>query len=142
MGSKINIMKIELTPIAYILSVFKDNKKKITKDTISKITLTDDFTEEAFFGIENLKHLEIVWYFHLSNKTIKTMTYPRGDKTRPERGIFTLRSPHRPNHIATTIVKLIKREGKTITVYGLDAIDGSPVLDIKPADQALKKHKF
>jgi tRNA-Thr(GGU) m(6)t(6)A37 methyltransferase TsaA len=135
-------MKIELTPVAYIESEFKDNNRKITKDTISKIILTDDFTEEAFYGLETLSHLEIIWYFHLSNKTIKTMGYPRGDTNRPKRGIFALRSPHRPNHIATTIVKLIKKEGKTITVYGLDAIDGSPVLDIKPADQALKGHKF
>jgi len=135
-------MKIELTPVAYIESEFKDNNRKITKDTISKIILTDDFTEEAFYGLETLSHLEIIWYFHLSNKTIKTTGYPRGDTNRPKRGIFALRSPHRPNHIATTIVKLIKKEGKTITVYGLDAIDGSPVLDIKPADQALKGHKF
>ncbi len=135
-------MKIELTPIAYINSVFKDSRKKITKDTISKITLTDDFTEDAFYGIEKITHLEIIWYFHLTSKTIKTMAHPRGDKTIPKRGIFTLRSPHRPNHIATTIVKLVKREGKTLTVYGLDAIDNSPVLDIKPADQAMKNHKF
>ncbi len=132
-------MKIEITPIAYIESEFIDNTRKITKDTISKITLSDEFTEEAFHGIENLNYLEIIWYFHLSGKTIKTMGHPRGDKNREKRGIFALRSPHRPNHIATTIVKLIKREGKTITVYGLDAINGSPVIDIKPADRIMKE---
>ena len=135
-------MKITLTPIAYIKSEFKDDIEKITMDKVSTITLTDEFNEDAFHGIEKFSHLEIIWNFHLSKRTITGIIHPRGNKAYPKMGIFAMRSPHRPNHIATTIVKLIEKKGKTLTVYGLDAIDGAPVLDIKPVvDRFLPSQK-
>ncbi len=125
-------MKIELEPVAFIKSEFIDFKRKITRDTVSNIVLINEFTEDALLGIEQFSHLEIVWYFHLATKPIQQIVFPRGNKELPQMGIFAVRGPHRPNHIATTIVQLIKKEGKTLTVYGLDAVDGTPVLDIKP----------
>ena len=65
--------------------------------------------------------------------------HPRGDPRNPEVGVFASRSPMRPNHIAVTEVRLVAVEGNKLTVEGLDALDGSPVVDIKPVkrrDQA------
>jgi tRNA (adenine37-N6)-methyltransferase len=56
----------------------------------------------------------------------------RGDPQEPLRGVFAVRSPRRPNPIGLTTVKLLHIEGNTLTVAGLDAWDGTPVLDIKP----------
>ncbi|HHB51841.1 MAG TPA: tRNA (N6-threonylcarbamoyladenosine(37)-N6)-methyltransferase TrmO [Saprospiraceae bacterium] len=125
-------MKIELEPIAYIKSEFEGFDRKITRDSLSEIVLTDDFSEDALYGIEQFSHLEIIWYFHLAFKPVKELVFPRGNSDLPQMGIFAVRGPHRPNHIATTIVRLIKKDKKTLTVYGLDAVDGTPVLDIKP----------
>jgi len=57
--------------------------------------------------------------------------HPRGDLARPKRGVFTTRSPVRPNPIGLTRVELVKRQGNILIVQGLDAFEGSPVLDIK-----------
>lgn len=59
--------------------------------------------------------------------------HPRGDKSRPQRGVFALCSPHRPAPIGTTVVDILSMEGNVIRVTGLDAINGTPVLDLKPA---------
>jgi tRNA-Thr(GGU) m(6)t(6)A37 methyltransferase TsaA len=61
------------------------------------------------------------------------LQHPRGDRNRPRRGVFALRSPRRPNPIGITVVDLIDVQGNVLRVQGLDAINGTPVLDIKPA---------
>jgi tRNA-Thr(GGU) m(6)t(6)A37 methyltransferase TsaA len=74
----------------------------------------------------------VVFYFHRSQGYDLTQ-HPRGDPRRPKRGVFTLRSPRRPNPIGVTVVDLVAIEGNVLRVRGLDAINGTPVLDIKPA---------
>ncbi|MFP4021804.1 MAG: tRNA (N6-threonylcarbamoyladenosine(37)-N6)-methyltransferase TrmO, partial [Halanaerobium sp.] len=78
--------------------------------------------------IENYEYLQILFYFH------KSEGYDLISKRRkgPERGLFTSRSPRRPTPIGITTVELLQREGNKLHVYGLDAIDGTPVIDIKP----------
>ena len=61
------------------------------------------------------------------------LQHPRGDKSRPKRGVFALRSPYRPNHIGLTEVELLAINGNVLSVRGLDAINETPVLDLKPA---------
>jgi len=63
------------------------------------------------------------------------LVHPHGDRTRPKRGVFATRSPTRPNHIALTTVELLSRDGCLLRVRGLDALDGSPVFDIHPAER-------
>lgn len=58
--------------------------------------------------------------------------HPRGQEDRPERGVFSTRSPHRPNPISLHTVELLEIRGNVLRVRGMDAIDGTPVLDIKP----------
>ena len=61
------------------------------------------------------------------------LQHPRGDHTQPKRGVFALRSPRRPNPIGVTVVELLSIDGDVLTVRGMDAFDGTPVLDLKPA---------
>jgi tRNA (adenine37-N6)-methyltransferase len=125
---------IELKPIGFI----KNSRKKITDDfwggIISEITLTSDFDESALKGIEGFSHLEIIFYFdRVENSKIKTGSgHPRNNPDWPETGIFAQRGKNRPNKLGLSLVRLIDLKGKTLSVKWLDAIDGTPVLDIKP----------
>ena len=83
-------------------------------------------------GLESGQQVMVVFYFHRS-KGYDLLQQPRGDHSQPKRGVFALRSPWRPNPIGVTVVELVSIEGNVLCVRGLDAIDGTPVLDLKPA---------
>ncbi|MBS1932000.1 MAG: tRNA (N6-threonylcarbamoyladenosine(37)-N6)-methyltransferase TrmO [Bacteroidetes bacterium] len=126
-------MEISLKPIAIV----KNQRTSLSDDywgnVISEIELLDHITADAFNGIEAFSHLEIIFYFNESDKSkIVLKGHPRGNKKWPEVGIFAQRKKERPNAIGLTIVELIKREGNKLWVKRLDAIHGTPVLDIKP----------
>ncbi len=87
---------------------------------------------EACHGMEPGQRLLVIYYFHLSEGG-PLRQHPRGDESRPKRGAFMLRTPDRPNPIGLTEVELIEIHENVLRVCGLDAINGSPVLDIKPA---------
>jgi tRNA (adenine37-N6)-methyltransferase len=88
--------------------------------------------EECFDGIEQFSHLEILYHFNKSEKTCIGSEHPRENKAFPKTGIFAQRKKDRPNHIGATIVNLVARNGRKLRVQNLDAIDGTPVIDIKP----------
>lgn len=83
-------------------------------------------------GLEGEPRILVVFHFHLSDG-FELHQHPRGDTTRPARGVFALRSPRRPNPIGVTEVELLEIRGNLLTVKGLDAVHGTPILDIKPA---------
>jgi len=97
----------------------------------SKIILDPEFVT-GLTGLELQPRVLVVFHFHGSGDW-EPLQHPRGDKSRPKRGVFALRSPRRPNGIGVTEVELLGIEGDTLTVRGLDAVDGTPVLDLKPA---------
>jgi tRNA-Thr(GGU) m(6)t(6)A37 methyltransferase TsaA len=74
----------------------------------------------------------VVYYFHRSDD-YELCQHPQGDRNRSRRGVFSLRSPRRPNPIGVTVVDLVAIEGNMLRVQSLDAINGTPVLDLKPA---------
>jgi tRNA-Thr(GGU) m(6)t(6)A37 methyltransferase TsaA len=86
-------------------------------------------------GVEHADYLWILFWMHkLPEDHRKTLqVHPRGDVTKEKQGVFALRSPMRPNPVGLTRVKLVKREANTLVVEGLDALDETPVLDIKRA---------
>jgi tRNA (adenine37-N6)-methyltransferase len=98
----------------------------------SVIELSNDLQEECFDGIEEFSHLEIIFYFDRSTKVCIGSEHPRENKDYPRVGIFAQRKKDRPNHIGATIVNLIRRDGRRLIVKNLDAINGTPVIDIKP----------
>ncbi|MFN2108773.1 MAG: tRNA (N6-threonylcarbamoyladenosine(37)-N6)-methyltransferase TrmO [Anaerolineae bacterium] len=86
---------------------------------------------EGLQGLEAGRRVLVVFYFHRS-QGFDLLQHPRGDRSRPRRGVFALRSPRRPNPIGVTGVDLVAVEGNVLRVRGLDAINGTPVLDLKP----------
>jgi tRNA-Thr(GGU) m(6)t(6)A37 methyltransferase TsaA len=125
---------ITLEPIGIV----KNSRKEISDDywggLISQIILNKNYGEDSLKGIEEFSHLEIIFYFDKveTGKIKSGASHPRSNPSWPEAGIFAQRGKNRPNQLGLTIVKLIKRESKILYVTGLDAIDGTPVLDIKP----------
>ncbi len=123
---------IVFTPIGHVENEFNrptpvDEMRKST----SRIVIDEDLVE-GLEGLEKFNKLLIVFHFHRAPEGYELRQHPRGDPSRPKRGVFALCSPRRPNPIGVTIVDLVRVEGNVLTVRGLDALNGSPVLDIKP----------
>ncbi len=97
----------------------------------SRIVLRPGFIE-ALTELDKESRILVVFHFHLS-KGWDSLQHPRGDTSRPKRGVFALRSPRRPNGVGVTEVDLLGIRENVLTVRGLDAVDGTPVLDLKPA---------
>ena len=100
----------------------------------AEIALTDAYDAAAFDGIEEFSHVEVLFHFHAVAETDveRGARHPRGNQAWPRVGIFAQRGKDRPNRLGSTIVRVVAREGRVLTVVGLDAIDGTPVLDVKP----------
>ncbi len=119
--------------IGFVVNDFNDPVSyQQIKDKESKIIVSAEY-REALLNIEKCEYLDIVFYFHKVDEKSLTGTIHSGEK----RGVFASRSPKRTNSIGVTTVKLIERDDLTLTVTGLDAINNSPVLDIKSADTSL-----
>lgn len=119
------------------MAVVKNLRSDLSDDfwgsVISEIELLPHVPAQAFNGIEEFSHLEIIFHFDKADKSKAVFfSHPRGNTNWPEVGIYAQRKRDRPNGIGATIVRLIKREGNKIWVKKLDAIDGTPILDIKP----------
>ncbi len=126
-------MDITLKPIATISNKRDKPTDDFWGDTISEITLLSHIPEEALNGIEGFSHLEIIYYFDkVDQNKIVFSGRPRGNPEWPEMGIFCQRKKDRPNQLGLCTVELIEHTGRSIKVKYLDAIDGTPVLDIKP----------
>jgi tRNA (adenine37-N6)-methyltransferase len=125
-------MDIILQPIGYIRNSRSEPIDDHWSGIESTIELIDELPGECLDGIEEFSHLEIVYYFHRSENTVVGSEHPRENPAFPKVGIFAQRKKDRPNHLGITIVNMVKREGKTLLVKNLDALDGTPVLDIKP----------
>ncbi len=126
--------KICLEPVGFVKTEAVDKEVR-NKNVVSKIVFREEYTE-ALEGVEEFSHLFVLFWLHeMSDEDKRVMKIrPRGRRDMPLLGIFATRTPHRPNPIGLTRVKLLKAEGNVITVQGLDAFNGTPVLDIKPFD--------
>lgn len=119
----------------------KNSRKEVIDDNWgsirSEIELVADIPPEAFEGIDDFSHLEIIFYMDRvkDEKAIVQYRHPRNNKNLPKLGTYAQRNKNRPNKIGLTTVELVKREGKKIVVKNLDAVDGTPILDIKPVMQ-------
>lgn len=84
---------------------------------------------EGLTDIEGFSHLFVIWAFHQSVGFRLMVSPPTDDR---EHGVFATRAPWRPNPIGLTVVKLLRREGTRLHVHGVDMLDGTPILDVKP----------
>jgi tRNA-Thr(GGU) m(6)t(6)A37 methyltransferase TsaA len=123
-----------LTPIGIIRSPFKEpTSKRLNLDEIfSEIVINENLTE-ALDGLEGFSHIIVIYWMHRVNPERKRLkAHPMGREDVPEQGLFAVRTSRRPNPIGKTTVRLLSRERNILKVQGLDALDGSPVIDIKP----------
>ena len=128
------MFEITLKPIGYVRNTRLDLDDDNWGSVASEIRLDESLPEESLAGIETFSHAEIVFTFDqvADEKEIPLSRHPRGNKDWPKVGIFAQRNKDRPNHLGLTIVSIVKREGRSLFVKGLDAVHGTPVLDIKP----------
>ena len=126
-------MEIKLNPVAYVKNARLTPTDDFWEDVISEIELADDIPMESFNNIAGFSHLEIIYYFDKVNRNdIVFSGRPRGNPHYPLTGIFAQRKKDRPNTIGLCTVELLEHNGRTLKVKYLDAIDGTPILDIKP----------
>ena len=105
-----------------------------TEENLSTIRIYPEYLP-AVMGVEAYEKLYVLYWFHLRGDeehrgTLRVI--PRRHGATEPRGVFATHSPSRPNPIGLTLVDLVKVEGCTLTVRGLDALEGSPIVDIKP----------
>jgi tRNA-Thr(GGU) m(6)t(6)A37 methyltransferase TsaA len=126
-------MLVELHPIGYVAGGRAEAVDDDWGGSQARIEL-DGFPAESLAGLEAFSHLEVIYHFHrVSPEKIETTArHPRGRSDWPLVGIFAQRGKNRPNRLGISRCRLIEVAGPSVTVEGLDAIDGTPVLDIKP----------
>ena len=100
----------------------------------ARIVLDGRFGAEALAGLSDFSHIEVVFHFdRVAQEEITTAArHPRGNPAWPKVGIFAQRGKTRPNRLGVSVCRLVSVDGLALTVRGLDAIAGTPVLDIKP----------
>lgn len=125
---------ITLQPIGVVHSDFKEptSARLDLKKIRASIEINPDLTK-ALEGLEGFSHIIVLYWLHravFDKSNLKT--YPMGNQNVPLQGLFAVRTPKRPNPIGKSTVRLLSRRDNVLYVQGLDAIDGSLVLDIKP----------
>jgi len=124
-------LKITYEPIGYVESEYNESSpREQIRDRESRIILDQQFSE-GLIGLEPGQRLMVLFHFDRI-KEYQLRQHPRGDRDRPKKGVFAIRTPKRPNPIGVTVVEILAIEGHSVTVTGLDAFNGSPVIDLKP----------
>jgi tRNA-Thr(GGU) m(6)t(6)A37 methyltransferase TsaA len=105
----------------------------------SAIELLPELPEAALDGVESFSHVEVLYFFHQApaSSVVTGARHPRDNPQWPQVGIFAQRGKNRPNRLGASVVRVLRRTGRTLHVAGLDAIDGTPVVDIKPVMREL-----
>jgi len=128
-------MEINLAPIGYVKTTRSEPIDDDWDEETTSIELdASKFTPDALLSLDQFSHIEVIYWFHHEEAAAANLgaRRPRGRQDWPMVGIFAQRAKNRPNRLGLTVCKLVKLEGLKLRVSGLDAIDGTPVLDIKP----------
>ncbi len=144
MSTKSSAMDLELRVVGQVRSLITDKQaspKQATLDMAPVQIVFDPACMEALQDISPGQEVEILTWLHQGDRSV-LKCHPRGDRQRPMRGIFSTRSPDRPNPIGLHRVRVLDIEDATLTVHPLEAIDGTPVVDVKPVDQHPAKTPF
>ncbi len=129
-------MKITLTPIGRVVKGLPQDKNsswnRWSEESVIEI---DQQLAPALKGLEEYSHIFVIYWMHLAEyDSSRLITRPRGRGDLPEVGLLAFRGRNRPNPIGLSVCELIELKGNIITVRGLDAYVGTPVLDLKPYD--------
>jgi len=125
--------KYELNPIGIVVSSRSEAEDDNWDSESSRIELNAPFGEQSLLGLADFSHCIVVYVFDRASWDESRMSRrPRGNKEWPEVGIFAQRAKDRPNRLGVTVCQILKVDGASLYLKGLDAIDGTPVVDIKP----------
>ena len=124
---------MRMRPIAIVSNEIQQNRKFEAEDVVSEIVVSRKY-KRALDGIESFSHIIVLFWLHEITAPERSIlkVHPRRNNSIPLTGVFATRSPVRPNPIGITTVRLLERKDNILRVKGLDAINGTPVLDIKP----------
>lgn len=127
-------MKVEVTPVGIVRSPRNDLTDDFWGAVEAEIVLDAAFGEEALYGLADFSHVEVLFLMDRVDpaKVEKGARHPRERRDWPLVGIFAQRGKARPNRIGLTRATILSVRGNVLKVRGLDAIDGTPVLDVKP----------
>jgi tRNA (adenine37-N6)-methyltransferase len=127
-------MSYSIKPVGYVKAARRTPEDDFWGSELASIQLTENFSSDSLQGLDEFSHVEVLYLFHAveTSKIVTGARHPRNNPAWPAVGIFAQRGKNRPNRIGSTICRLISIEGTKIVVSELDAIDETPVLDIKP----------
>ena len=129
----------EVRPIGWVRSRLKERHEAPHQGRPAGVEADLVMEERVIQGLDGIQagdKLLVMCWLHRADREILRV-HPRGNPANPERGVFATRSPDRPNPIGLCLVDVISIEGRTLKVRGLDALDGTPVVDLKPYISAL-----
>ena len=126
------LLSMTLKAIGIVRSEIRQPSRQDCKEIVSEIVIDSSLTE-ALDRLDDFSHIIVLyWMHHATNRPVRTKIHPRGRQELPLLGLFATRTPNRPNPVGKATVRLLQRRGNILRVKGLDAIDGTPVIDIKP----------
>lgn len=138
--------QITLKPIGRVRNSIRHFKREGWESVVSEIVLDPQYSE-ALDGIEDYSHILVLFWIsrlQAAQRKIKKI-HPKSRPDLPLVGIFATRTQYRPNPIGLTLVKLISRKKNVLKVKGLDALQGTPIIDIKPISpkrEFLRKYRI
>lgn len=132
----------EVTPVATVIGGHTTPMDDYQGGVESIIRLNAQYPLETLQGIEEFSHLTVIWRFHLAspNDVALHARSPRNDPRWPASGTFVHRNHRRPNQLATSYPRLLRVDGRDLHVTNLDAVAGSPVIDLAPYFPAMGPH--
>jgi len=128
-------LKIEIEALATVESPFKNLinmpvQPKGAKDTQATLVFKKEY-QSGLKDLDGFSHIYLIYYFHKVTEA-ELSVIPFNDKTNTSRGVFSTRTPKHPNSLGLSVVELIKVEENRVTIRGVDILDGTPIIDIKP----------
>lgn len=129
--------EISLVPIGKVVSSRQAPVDDNWDSETCTIILDKAFSAETLIGLDEFSHIEVIFYLHevKNSKVCLDARHPRNNPAWPRVGIFAQRGKNRPNRLGATICEIVFVDGNKVRVKGLDAIDGTPIIDIKPVMQ-------
>jgi tRNA-Thr(GGU) m(6)t(6)A37 methyltransferase TsaA len=124
---------MKLKAIGVVSNGIKETIRHGWREVVSEITVNSELTE-ALDGLDEFSHIIVLYWMHQlpEGRKLPLKVHPMGNPDLPLTGRFATRSPSRPNPVGQATVELLGRRANVLRVKGLDAIDGTPVIDIKP----------
>jgi tRNA-Thr(GGU) m(6)t(6)A37 methyltransferase TsaA len=134
MSTRLDPDKVVYSPIGVVHNSFNDPGDPKTMRNAESVLILDEKYKGALDGLDRFRYLLIIYHMDRSPGYLERV-HPMGDQSIPKRGVLATRSPCRPNPIGVTVVKILSTDGNKIHVTGLDALNKTPILDIKPYEE-------